>query len=162
MPPWYEGRHTIEFLLQRSRLERLAAETATAARGLLEKSEKRLLTARTAAEIGDTEGAFVVSYDAYRIAAESLLLRQGLRATGGDGSHVTVEDATSSQFEHEILSFAKPIFERFRRSRHSAQYFDPSAPEITTEDARWAIETASAAISGTRGLIDSTLLESFE
>jgi hypothetical protein len=33
------------------------------------------------------------------MAAESLLVRQGLRATGGDGSHMAVEDAVSAHGE---------------------------------------------------------------
>lgn len=71
--------------------------------------------------------AYVAAYDACRMAAESLLTRQGLHATGGDGSHMTVEDAVSAQFAADIPAFAKPTFERFRRTRHSAQYFDPAA-----------------------------------
>ncbi len=43
-----------------------------------------------------------------------------------NGSHMAVEDAVSAQFRAEIPAFAKPTFERFRRARHSAQYFDPS------------------------------------
>ena len=39
------------------------------------------------------DGAYVAAYDAYRMAAEALLARQALRATGGDGSHMAVEDA---------------------------------------------------------------------
>jgi hypothetical protein len=64
------------------------------------------------------DGAFIAAYDAYRMAAEALLARQGLRATGGDGSHMAVEDAVSAQFGTEIPAFAKPTFERFRRARH--------------------------------------------
>ena len=30
--------------------------------------------------------------------------------------------------------------------RHSAQYFDPDAPEITAEDAVWAMEAARSAL----------------
>ena len=58
------------------------------------------------------DGAYVAAYDAYRMAAESLLARQGLRATGGDGSHMTVEDAVAAQFAADIPEFAKPTFER--------------------------------------------------
>jgi hypothetical protein len=36
------------------------------------------------------------------MAAEALLGRQGLRATGGEGSHMAVEDAVSAQFAPEI------------------------------------------------------------
>jgi hypothetical protein len=56
-------------------------------------------------------------------------------ATGGEGSHMTVEDAVSAQFAGDIPVFAKPAFERFRRTRHSAQYFDPDAAPITNADA---------------------------
>jgi hypothetical protein len=35
------------------------------------------------------------------MAAEVLLLRQGLRATGGDGSHIAVDDAVSGQFGYD-------------------------------------------------------------
>ena len=95
---------------------------------------------------GDIDGAYVAAYDAYRMAAESLLAQQGLRAIGGDGSHMTVEDAISAQFAEEIPAFAKPAFERFRRTRHSALYFDPKAAPITRADASWAIEKATAAL----------------
>lgn len=87
------------------------------------------------------------------MAAESLLACQGLRATGGDGAHMTVEDAVSAQFAAEIPAFAKPAFERLRRTRHSAQYFDPSAAPITELDASWAIDKAVSALAGVRGLL---------
>lgn len=104
---------------------------------------------------GDVDGAYVAAYDAYRMAAESLLARQGLRATGGDGSHMAVEDAVAAQFVTEIPEFAKPTFERFRRTRHSAQYFDPDAAPITEPDASWAIEKAATAVSRVRALLES-------
>ena len=98
--------------------------------------------------MGDTEGAFSAAYDAYRMAAEALLICQGLRATGGDGSHMTVEDAIAAQYSTRIIAFAKPTFERFRRTRHTAQYFDPSAAEMTQDDALWALATARGAVDG--------------
>jgi hypothetical protein len=57
---------------------------------------------------GDVDSAYVAAYDAYRMAAEALLARQALRATGGDGSHMAVEDAVSAQFRADIPAFAKP------------------------------------------------------
>jgi hypothetical protein len=90
------------------------------------------------------------------MAAGTLLGRQGLRATGGDGSHMSVEDAVSSQFAGKIPAFAKPTFERLRRTRHTAQYFDPSAAPISRADAEWAIEKATAALSGTKALLAAT------
>ena len=53
---------------------------------------------------------------------------------------MTVEDAVSAQFAEDIPAFAKPTFERFRRTRHSAQYFDPKATPITRPDASWRLK----------------------
>ena len=153
------GGSTVEYLLSTGRLERIADEGAErAADRALERAERRLTTASAGLSGGDPEGAFVAAYDAYRIGAESLLTRQALRATGGDGAHVTVEDAVSSQFAKEIEAFAKPTFERFRRTRHSAQYPDPDAPEVTGEDAEWAIATARSALDGLRRISGSASL----
>jgi len=118
-------------------------------------------TAVAALEDGDVDGAYAAAYDAYRMPAEALLARQGLRATGGDGSHMSVEDAVSAQFAAAIDAFAKPTFERFRRTRHAAQYFDPSAVPITKADAQWAIEKATAALAGAQALLSTTLPERF-
>ena len=107
------------------------------------------------------DGAYVAAYDAYRMAAEALLARQALRATGGDGSHMAVEDAVSAQFREEIPAFAKPTFERLGRARHSAQYFDPSAPPLTESDAGWAIEKAKQALAGVRALLAASPPEPF-
>jgi hypothetical protein len=71
------------------------------------------------------------------------------------------EDAVSAQFAATIGVFAKPIFERFRRIRHTAQCFDPSAAPITRQDAGWAIEKAAAALAGTRALLSATPPERF-
>lgn len=163
MVSWEPGRRTVEYLLQRNRLERLdPAGLVESADAVLERAAKRLLTATAGLEVGDVDGAFVAAYDAYRMAAESLLVRQGLRATGGEGSHVTVEDAIAAQFADAIDAFAKPTFERFRRSRHAAQYFDPSAPEISDADARWALGTARRAVQGTQQLSGTSPPPRFE
>ena len=63
----------------------------------------------------------------------------------------------SAQFSVDIPAFVKPMFERFRRTRHSAQYFDPSAAPITRSDAEWAIEKATAAVVGARVLLSASL-----
>jgi hypothetical protein len=89
------------------------------------------------------------------MAAEALLLRQGLRATGGDGSHMTVEDAVSAQFGAAIPGFAKPTFERLRRTRHSAQYFDPDSAEISEDDSLWALATSRAVVDAVEQLLES-------
>ena len=149
------GRRTIEFLIGRNRLEHIDPTSAAASGELvLARAERRLLTAAAGLAAGDHDGAFAASYDAYRMAAESLLIRQGLRATGGDGSHMTVEDAIGAQFADRITEFAKPTFERLRRTRHMAQYFDPSASDITDDDAGWALAVAQRAVAAVRRLVD--------
>lgn len=162
MGSWEPGRTTVTYLLGRGRLEIIDIGDASAtALGLVAKAERRLRTSTAASDGGDAEGSFVSAYDAYRMAAEALLALQSLRSTAGDGSHVTVEDVVSSQFAQMIPEYAKVTYERFRRTRHSAQYFDPDAPDVTAADADWAIEVAGRAIAGARGIVEAGELESF-
>ena len=72
-----------------------------------------------------------------------------------------VEDAVSAQFAADIPAFAKPTFERLRRTRHTAQYFDPAAAPVTESDARWAIEKAAAAVSAVEALLRAGSLDLF-
>jgi hypothetical protein len=152
---WRRGEQTVRYLISRGRLESFeSADLAGLAEAQVARAAPRVeATAAAALKMGDLDGAYVAAYDAYRMAAESLLARQGLRATGSEGSHMTVEDAASAQFAAEILAFAKPTFERLRRTRHAAQYFDPSAPPITRADASWATGKAKEALSGVKMLL---------
>ncbi|MEA2829227.1 MAG: hypothetical protein QOG43_3666 [Actinomycetota bacterium] len=151
------------FLIDRGRLESIQVlDPAAAASTAVERGTRRLRTATGGLEAGDPDGAYAAAYDAYRMAAEALLIRQGLRASGGEGSHVTVEDAVSAQFAGDIEEFAKPTFERFRRMRHMAQYFDPSAAPTTVEDAEWALERSRGAIDGVRELLAANPPDRFE
>jgi len=153
---WPVGDRTVSFLIERGRLEPIrAVDPGVAASTALDRATRRLGTAAAGLDLGDADGAYAAAYDAYRMAGEALLLRQGLRATGGEGSHMAVEDAVSAQFAGEIKEFAKPTFERIRRTRHAAQYFDPSAPPIEAADADWAIATSRRAVEGSRVLLAS-------
>ena len=163
MARWATGEQTVQFLVSRERLESFEADDlAAVAQALIGRADLRVETTASAALAGgDVDGAFAAAYDAYRMAAEALLARQGLRATGDKGSHTAVEDAVSAQFKGEIPAFAKPTFARLRETRHSAQYFDPSAPPITAPDASWAIEKARDALSGVKALFAVSPLERF-
>jgi hypothetical protein len=110
---WARGERTVVFLVTQNRLESFEADDLAAlVDPLIRRATLRLgTTAAAALEGGDVDGAYVAAYDAYRMAAESLLARQGLRATGGDGSHMAVEDAVSAQFAADIPAFAKPTFD---------------------------------------------------
>ena len=150
------------YLIETGRIEEVAAEgRREAGDRVLDRAERRIETALAGFEVGDIAGAFAVAYDAYRMAGESLLLRQCLRPTSGAGSHVAVEDAVSAQFAVSIPEFTKPTFERFRRNRHAAQYYDDEAPPLTREDAQWAITVAKAAVRGSTRLSEEDVLEPF-
>lgn len=160
---WPTGEKTVSFLLGRGRLEALGAtDLAAAAETAIDRAQKRLRTAASALEGDDVDGAYAAAYDAYRMAAETLLVRQGLLATGGEGSHMTVEDAVSAQFAGRIAGYAKATFERFRKTRHTAQYFDPSAPPLDRADAEWALGVSRAAVDGAAELLRAEPLDRFE
>ena len=163
MARWRKGARAVQFLISRGRLESFAAaDLAALADAQIARAALRLeATAAGALDMGDVGGAYVAAYDAYRMAAESLLARQGLRATGREGSHMAVQEAVSAQFAADIPAFAKPTFERLRRTRHTAQYFDPSAAPLTKADASWAISKATAAVSGARALLAKSPPERF-
>jgi hypothetical protein len=163
MVRWTTGEQTVQYLVGSERLESFeAGDLAALADALVGRAALRVeVTATAALAGGDIDGAFVAAYDAYRMAAETLLARQALRPTGDRGSHTAVEDAVSAQFRGEIPAFTKPTFARFRETRHSAQYYDPSAPSITRSDASWAIEKATEALSGVKALLAASPPERF-
>jgi hypothetical protein len=155
MARWAKGEQTVQFLISRGRLESFEAiDLAKLTDAQIARATLRLeATAAAALKAGDVDGAYVAAYDSYRMAAEALLARQGLRATGGDGSHMAVEDAVSAQFAADIPALAKPTFERLRRTRHTAQYFDPAAAPLSEPDASWAIDKATSALAGAKALL---------
>lgn len=163
MTRWPVGERTVTFLIERGRLEMLGdTDLSAAAETAIARATKRLGTAASALEGDDVDGAYAAAYDAYRMAAEALLVRQGLLATGGEGSHMTVEDAVSAQFTDSVPGYAKATFERFRKTRHTAQYFDPSAPPLEHADAEWALAVSRAAVSGAGEILRSESLDRFD
>jgi len=161
---WEPGKSTVDYLIDKERLERIDAGWAQRnAWSILGRARRRLETARSALAHDDLEGAYANAYDSYRMCAEALLAAQALRGTGGrEATHVTIEDAVSSQFADELPTFSKPVFENFRKTRQSAQYFDPARPEITAEDARSAIETTTRTVTTTRQLLESGRLSVYD
>lgn len=149
---WPAGRSAVDFLISKDRLEHVTGDSRTQDADRLIRDASRRLESANSLLGSDHGSAFSLAYDAYRMAAESLLVRQGLRATGGDGSHRTVEDAISNQFGNEIAAFTKPTFERFRQMRNAVQYPDHEAPELDDDDARWATGIAGEAVSGVQRL----------
>jgi uncharacterized protein (UPF0332 family) len=163
MARWSTGESAVSYLVERGRLEPLGeTDLAAAAEAAIGRATKRLVTAKSALDGDDVDGAYAAAYDAYRMAAEALLVRQGLLATGGEGSHMTVEDAVAAQFGDRITQYAKPTFERIRKTRHTAQYFDPSAPPLEPADAEWALEVSRAAVDAVGELLRAGSLDRFD
>ena len=75
---------------------------------------------------------------------------------------MTVEHAISAQYAKQIPGLAQPTFERLRRTRHSAQYFDPSSADISAEDSAWALSTARSVIEAVGGLLAADPPDLFE
>lgn len=105
MARWPIGERTVRVLIDRGRLERIEDRSGGGASTAIDRAARRLRTAAAGLELGDADGADAAAYDAYRMAGEALLIRQGLRSTGGEGSH-TVEDAVAAQSGGRIDHFA--------------------------------------------------------
>ena len=90
MARWAEGEQTVQFLVDRNRLENFdAGDLAALTEALVARAMLRVETTATAALAGgDVDGAYVAAYGAYRMAAEALLVRQALR---GSASHLARE-----------------------------------------------------------------------
>lgn len=97
---------------------------------------------------GHWESAFTTSYDAYRMAAEAVVLVLGYRVPAVAGAHRITIDIAQAAVGSEADAFAGAAAERFRTGRREAEYFDPDRPVEKTEgDARWGIEKAIGAIA---------------
>jgi len=87
MARWAKGEQTVQYLVSQNRLESFEAkDLAALTEALVNRAVLRVETTATAALAGgDVDGAYVAAYDGYRMAAEALLARQALRATGATG-----------------------------------------------------------------------------
>jgi HEPN domain-containing protein len=130
--------------LEPADLKRLAAQRISRATLRLE------VTAAAALEGGDVDGACAAAFDAYRMAAEALLIRHGLDPASAGDSGVAVQVSASARFADEIPAFAPAVADRFRRTYERAQLFDPKASHPSSADALWVIETAQSAVAAVK------------
>lgn len=132
---------------KRGEVEALASAGAVAAQACLDRARGRLAAAELLLGAEHWESAFTNSYDAYRMAGESLVLALGYRVPAVVGAHRITIDIAQGAVGAETDAFASVAAERFRTGRHEAEYFDPDRPSEKTEvDARWAVEKAARAI----------------
>lgn len=131
----------------RGQLDRLEAAGADAARACLERAKERLSASYVLIDAGLWESAFTTAYDAFRTAADAVVLSLGYRVPATPGGHRIATDLAHAGMQPDTDAFAPAGAERFRQGRHESEYFDPARPVDKTEaDARWAVELADRAI----------------
>jgi hypothetical protein len=136
---------------QQDRIEEIAGGGTESAAACLERAEACFAAATLLFDAGSWETAFTNAYDAYRMAADAVVLGLGYRVRSGDGGHRTTLDIADATFDDPAGPFASRPAERFRAGRNEAQYFDPDRPVDKTEaDAQWAIDRARTAIEVVR------------
>jgi hypothetical protein len=131
---------------ERADRKRLAAKRISQAVLRLE------VTAAAALEGGDVDGACAAAFDAYRMAAEALLVWHGLDPASDEDSARSVQNSVA-RFAAEIPTFAAPVFDRFRLTYDRAQRFDPRSAHLSSADALSAIETAQSAVVAVKALL---------
>lgn len=137
----------IELFEGRGQLDRLEHVDTKDARACLDRAKERLSAASMLAEAKLWESAFTAAYDAYRTAADAVVLFLGYRVPATQGGHRIATDIAHAAMQPDTDAFAPAGAERFRQGRHESEYFDPSRPvDKTAGDAGWAVELADRAI----------------
>jgi HEPN domain len=140
------GRLTTLFE-DRGQLDRLEHADAASARACLSRAADRLKAASVLGDANLWESAFTTAYDAYRTAADAVVLSLGFRVPATPGAHRIATDIAHAALQRESDAFAPAGAERFRQGRHESEYFDPARPvDKTAADARWAINLATSAV----------------
>ena len=121
------ARRVIELLEQRGQLDAVAGDVRSAAGVCLERARRRHQAAALLLTAGLWDPAFTAAYDAYRSAADALVLYLGYRVPAV-GAHRLVCDVAHAAVANVSGAFAPATAERFRRERHASEYFDPSNP----------------------------------
>lgn len=131
---------------RRGELDRLVQVDPADAAACLDRSRTRLTAAELLAGASLSEAAFTSAYDAYRGAADAIVLLLGYRVPATAGAHRIAMDIAHASVQPNP-AFAPATAERFRQGRHESEYFDPGRPvDKTDEDVRWAVQLARAAI----------------
>ena len=137
----------IELFESRGQLDALGEAGTSAARACLERASERLRAASVLADAELWESTFTTAYDAYRTAADAVVLKLGYRVPATPGGHRIATDVAHAALQADTDAFAPAGAERFRQGRHESEYFDPARPvDKTADDARWAINLATKAI----------------
>ena len=141
-------RRVLELHARRGDVEHLAHVGRPAARACLDRARGRLAAAQVLIDAGHADSAFTTAYDAYRMAAEAIVLDASYRVPAVWGAHrITFEIAHAAL--HDDSEFFETVrADRFRSGRHDSEYFDPDhVTEKSRDDAEWAVASAAAAVA---------------
>lgn len=132
----------------RGQLDRISQVGYDAALTCLARAEERLKAASVLAEAQLWESAFTAAHDAYRTAADAVVLLLSFRVPATQGGHRIATDIAHAALMADAGAFAPADAERFRQGRHESEYFDPARPvDKTSADSAWAVGLASAAVA---------------
>ncbi|GAC1529735.1 MAG: hypothetical protein NVS3B12_03410 [Acidimicrobiales bacterium] len=132
---------------RRGQLDRLEDADTAAAAACLVRAKSRLSAASLLTDAQLWESAFTTAYDAYRTAADAVVLFLGCRVPATQGGHRIATDIAHAALRSDTDAFAPAGAERFRQERHESEYFDPARPvNKTGAGTKWAVELAGRAI----------------
>jgi HEPN domain-containing protein len=146
MPRWSRGEAEVERQVRQGKLQHVTGAEANGA-PLLETARKTLETATTLIE-ADARSAYVLAYDAARLACTALLAQQGMRATS-DGGHATVDEVVRAQFGDGFRPFSD-----MRRRRNELEYPRRPAESATAAEAEQAVKDTERLITAASNLLD--------
>lgn len=144
---WARGADLVRALLDESRLQQVGGAAADGT-PLLARARRTLRTAATLVG-SDDDSALVLAYDAARQAGSALLAHQGLRATQR-GGHYAVEQVLRAQFGSGFRPFGD-----LRRRRHEIEYPAVTGDDVSSAEAREAVDTAAAIVASAAALLPS-------
>ena len=145
MARWKTGDSDVEQLLAARELQVVRGQAADGIPGLA-RARQTLASAQSLLET-DPTNAFVLAYDATRLACTALLAHQGLRSTTG-GGHVAVERAVRAQFGAPFAPYGG-----LRRRRNEVEY--PAHPDetVSPDEAVEALDIAETLIDAAERLL---------
>jgi len=149
MIKWDRGRAEVEQLLKQSRLTPVHPNRELADEYIA--TAKQRLEAVEAIRTIDPSGAFVLAYDAARLALAAILVNQGLRPRG-EGAHAVLLEVVVAQLEPPRREEFRQ-FSWMRQLRNDTQYPDVDRPTATADDLEQAIPAAAQIIESAEAVI---------
>ncbi len=132
---------------RRGQLDRLDKVEHADVQACLDRADGRLRAAVLLDQSELWEAAYTTAYDAFRTAADAIVLQLGFRVPATPGAHRVATDIAHAALSEESSAFAPAGAERFRQGRHESEYFDPQRPvDKSADDVQWALDRARSAI----------------